>query len=138
MYNYNHLTVCTSPNGTFHSSHLSYFYRLDSYNNIYELYKNKNNLITNINKPCFTCKNGLSCFGLHIENSIYLDQSIKFDNSICNLNQLINDYVYKLFKYIYINRNKLKKYKAFELYNNYFFEEYNLTLTEILKEIYDD
>lgn len=140
-YNYtnsNHLTVCISPNGTFHSSHLSYFYRLDIYNNIDELYKNKNNLISNINKPCFTCIHRLSCFGLHIENSIYLDQSITVDDSICDLNKLINDYVYKLFKYIYINRNKLKKYKAFELYNNYFFEEYNLTLTEILKEIYDD
>ena len=140
-YNYtnsNNLTVCISPNGTFHSSHLSYFYRLDIYNSIDELYKNKNNLISNINKPCFTCMHRLSCFGLHIENSIYLDQSITVDDSICDLNKLINYYVYKLFKYIYINRNKLKKYKAFELYNNYFFEEYNLTLTEILKEIYDD
>lgn len=129
------LNICVSPNKTFHSSHLSYFYRLDSYLTLNEIYNNKNNLIRSYNRKCEKCfESNITCDSIHIENSIFLEKNIEINKNVCLLNNILNEFVYEVFKEIYLKKDNLKKYKAFELYNTNFFKNSNLTL--YLKEIY--
>lgn len=127
-----------SPEGNYYSSHLSFFYRLDEYQDIEEMYKTFDTNLSNLEYECDNCKEDIySCELVRIENLLFLKNTLEIDKNVCMTNRVIQEEVLLLFKRIYENysNNELKYLNAFEKYNQRFFIKYG-GFYNILKEVY--